>query len=300
METRWIQDFVTLTEVRNFTRAAELRNVSQAAFSRRIQALEQWLDTTLVDRTCYPLRITEAGERFRPAAMALLDQIADTKADVAGQQSGSRLKVALPFALAATRLAGWWRHWCPDPDVQLQVETGNVHDTLQALSEGRVDLVIAYTHASSPALADVSRHDVLRLGSERLQPYTAARDGQPLHAFPGTPAQPVPLLMYAPSVYFARVVDAVLDGTEARVHGFPTVESAMTDVLASMAQEGLGVAWLPDSSFVGGRYPGLVPLGGGRWSIDIDIAAYRVKANSRRVLERTWARLVSTPGDVGR
>jgi len=43
MDTRWFQDFVTLAEVRNFTRAAEIRNVSQAAFSRRVQALEHWV-----------------------------------------------------------------------------------------------------------------------------------------------------------------------------------------------------------------------------------------------------------------
>ncbi len=291
METRWIQDFVTLTEVRNFTRAAELRNVSQAAFSRRIQALEQWLDTTLVDRTCFPLRITEAGERFRPAAMALLDQIADTKAEVAGQQASNQLKVALPFALAATRLAGWWRQWNTDPEVKLDVGTGSVHDTLQALSEGRVDLVICYSHAASPVVADLSRHDTVRMGVERLRPYAANREGQPAYAFPGQAAQPVPLLMYAPSVYFARVVESVLDQAKAPTHGYTAVESAMTDVLASMAREGLGVAWLPDSSFVQGRYPDLVPVGGSEWAIDIDINAYRLKTNNRKVLERIWARL---------
>ena len=54
MDTRWFQDFVTLAEVQNFTRAADMRNVSQAAFSRRIQALEQWLGAKLIDRAAFP------------------------------------------------------------------------------------------------------------------------------------------------------------------------------------------------------------------------------------------------------
>ena len=29
MDTRWLQDFITLSELRNFTRAAEARNLSQ-------------------------------------------------------------------------------------------------------------------------------------------------------------------------------------------------------------------------------------------------------------------------------
>lgn len=36
MDIGWLQDFLTLAETRNFTKAGERRNSSQAAFSRRI------------------------------------------------------------------------------------------------------------------------------------------------------------------------------------------------------------------------------------------------------------------------
>lgn len=62
MDTRWFQDFVTLAEVRNFTRAAEIRNVSQAAFSRRIQALEHSVGAKLIDRSrCLPDATDSSG-----------------------------------------------------------------------------------------------------------------------------------------------------------------------------------------------------------------------------------------------
>ena len=41
---------------------AQLRHVTQPAFSRRIQALEAWAGTDLVDRSSYPTRLTPAGE----------------------------------------------------------------------------------------------------------------------------------------------------------------------------------------------------------------------------------------------
>lgn len=295
METRWIQDFVTLTEVRNFTRAAELRNVSQAAFSRRIQALEQWLGATLVDRSCFPMRITEAGERFRPAAIALLGQISDVKAETAGEQEGHILRIALPFALAATRLAQWWSDWSHGLEVAASIGTGHVLDTMQSLSEGSVDMVICYQHAANPIAPDMSRHEKIVLGTEKVRPYCVADETpqgrRARFTLPGTAQQKVPLLMYAPTVYFSKVVDSAIENAPQALHSTTMVESAMTDVLANMAHKGLGVAWLPDSSLECGRFPDLVLAGDDQWTTEVDIVAYRLRNNGRKVLERVWQRI---------
>ncbi len=40
METKWLEDFVSLAETRSFSRSAQLRHMTQPAFSRRIQALD--------------------------------------------------------------------------------------------------------------------------------------------------------------------------------------------------------------------------------------------------------------------
>ena len=61
METKWLEDFISLAETHNFSRSAALRHVTQPAFSRRIQSLENWLGIDLVDRTSYPTRLTPAG-----------------------------------------------------------------------------------------------------------------------------------------------------------------------------------------------------------------------------------------------
>ena len=46
METKWLEDFVSLAETHSFSRSAQLRHVTQPAFSRRIQALEAWAGFT--------------------------------------------------------------------------------------------------------------------------------------------------------------------------------------------------------------------------------------------------------------
>ncbi len=295
MDTRWIQDFVTLAEVGNFTRAAELRNLSQAAFSRRVQALEHWVGAKLIDRTAFPTRLTAAGERFRTVAIALLDQIADAKAEIGDVPSRNHLRVALPYALATTRLPAWWALWSPDASMSCSVEVGNVHDTVSAFSAGSVDLLICFHQAAHPVQLDKARFERHEIGIELVRPYASKALLESGKAeLPGTALRPVPLLMYSPSVYFARVVETAVEDAPRRMIGFKVLEVEMSDVLGHLAQQGLGIAWLPDSSFQGGRLDDLVTLGDGEWDIGVSIVAYRARSNHRRSVAQVWERLVKS------
>ena len=75
METKWLEDFVSLAETRSFSRSAQLRHVTQPAFSRRIQALEAWAGVDLVDRSSYPTRLTPAGELLHSQALEILGSL---------------------------------------------------------------------------------------------------------------------------------------------------------------------------------------------------------------------------------
>lgn len=68
MELGWLEDFMELAAVRNFSTAAAARHVTQPAFSRRIRALENWIGAALIDRSSYPVRLTNAGRRFSSRA----------------------------------------------------------------------------------------------------------------------------------------------------------------------------------------------------------------------------------------
>ena len=64
MDTKWLEDFISLAETRSFSRSAQLRHVTQPAFSRRIQALEAWAGIDLVDRSSYPRPFMPRRWRF--------------------------------------------------------------------------------------------------------------------------------------------------------------------------------------------------------------------------------------------
>ena len=80
METKWLEDFVSLAETRSFSRSAQLRHVTQPAFSRRIQSLEAWAGTDLVDRSSYPTRLTAAGQVLYEQSLDMLQALQSTRA----------------------------------------------------------------------------------------------------------------------------------------------------------------------------------------------------------------------------
>jgi DNA-binding transcriptional LysR family regulator len=95
METKWLEDFVSLAETRSFSRSAQLRHVTQPAFSRRIQSLEAWAGVVLIDRSAYPTSLTAAGETLYTLALELLQSLHNTRDLVHSQGLAEQDLVAL-------------------------------------------------------------------------------------------------------------------------------------------------------------------------------------------------------------
>ena len=104
MDTKWLEDFVSLAETRSFSRSAQLRHVTQPAFSRRIQALEAWAGIDLVDRSSYPTRLTPAGETVHGQALEILDALQATRNLMRSHQASGQdmIEFAVPHTLAFT------------------------------------------------------------------------------------------------------------------------------------------------------------------------------------------------------
>ena len=80
MDTKWLEDFVSLAETRSFSRSAQLRHITQSAFSRRIQSLEAWAGAPLVDRSAYPTQLTAAGTALYARALDILQSLQSSRA----------------------------------------------------------------------------------------------------------------------------------------------------------------------------------------------------------------------------
>ncbi|SBW12561.1 putative LysR family transcriptional regulator [uncultured Alphaproteobacteria bacterium] len=294
MDIGWLQDFLTVAELGNFTRASQQRNASQPALTRRIQALEAWLGARLIDRSVFPTQLTPEGERFRELAGEILRQVVDARIAVSGQINAQhdRVRVAVPHSLATGRLPQWWRDWASGRALSCQVVAGNVHDTVAAFVSGAADLLVCYHHAHQPIHLDPEQYESVPVAVEYLRPYALAEKAE-RWALPEKGEREIPLLKYSSGSYLGRMVDLIFENAPATLTGTCAFESDMADVLCHMASAGHGVAWLLDCT---ARQAGteLVPVGGGgKWSMPLSLAAYRDRANHRAALNRLWAGLLS-------
>ena len=252
METKWLEDFVSLAETRSFSRSAQLRHVTQPAFSRRIQALEAWAGTDLVDRSSYPTRLTLAGETLYAQSLDMLQGLQSTRAMLRGHTAAGQdvVEFAVPHTLAFTFFPAWVSSLSDKfGPLKSRLIALNVHDAVMRLVEGSCDLLIAYHHDSQPFQLDPGRYELLTLGQELLAPYVKpAADGKPLYSLPGQAGQPLPYLGYAPGAYLGRVVDMLLKQSSTAIHLDRVYETDMAEGLKAMALEGHGIAFLPLSA----------------------------------------------------
>ncbi len=285
METKWLEDFVSLAETRSFSRSAQLRHVTQPAFSRRIQALEAWAGTDLVDRSSYPTSLTPAGETLYAQSLEMLQALQSTRAMLRGHTSAGQdvIEFAVPHSLAFTFFPAWVttlrEKFGP---IKSRLIALNVHDAVLRLVEGSCDLLISYHHPSQPFQLDPERYEMVTLGQEVLAPYVKPdAEGAPLFKLPGRPGQPLPYLGYAPGAYLGRVVDMILKDSSTPIHLDRVYETDMAEGLKAMAMEGHGIAFLPHSAVKKElRARKLVPAVTGDMpalEMTMDLRAYREK-----------------------
>lgn len=251
VETKWLEDFVSLAETRSFSRSAQLRHVTQPAFSRRIQALEAWAGVDLVDRSNYPTRLTSAGETLHAQALEILVALQSARNLMRSHRASGQdvIEFAIPHTLAFT----FFPHWLMElrgrfGSVKTRLIALNVHDAVLRLTEGGCDLLIAYHHASQPLQLSPDRYEMLSLDHETLAAFAKAdARGQPIFRLMAGSA-PVPLLAYASGAYMGHMVEQIIRQMPVAPALETTYETDMAEGLKAMALEGHGLAFLPASS----------------------------------------------------
>jgi LysR family transcriptional regulator, hypochlorite-specific transcription factor HypT len=306
MDTKWLEDFVSLAQTRSFSRSAQLRHVTQPAFSRRIQALEGWAGVDLVDRSIYPTRLTPAGETFLAQANEMLASLQATRNLMRSHQaSGSDM---IDFALPHTLAFAFFPHWLLElrrtfPQLKTRLIALNVHDAVLRLTEGHCDLLLAYDHPSQPLQLSPDRYEMLTLGQETLAPFARAdSEGRPVWRLPGSASAKPPFLSYGSGAYMARLVEHILKTAPQAPQLNPVYETDMAESLKAMALEGHGLAFLPASSVKKDvRARRLAPAGEpGAWELTMDVRIVRERPAPGRGAKAgaaaLWAHLAQSTG----
>lgn len=301
LDLEWLEDFLALAETGNFSRAAEARAIAQPAFSRHIRALEEWVGVELFDRSAHPAALTPAGQRFLPLLETILANLeaARIKARAAHDQAAASLRFAATHVLSLT----FFPRWLVGMESRLQMGpiqtmSDSSHACEDLMLQRRVQFVLCHGHSQAPGRLDDAGYPMLRLAGDVLLPVSApahGAPGQPWHAM--VQERPVPVLAYSEASGLGRIMRARMrtlfsERVEAALpQGVSVVFTAHHAVLLkTMALEGRGVAWLPESLIADELRSGaLVPAGSAEWSLPIEIRLYRQRAEMSPVAEALWA-----------
>jgi DNA-binding transcriptional LysR family regulator len=293
MELKWLEDFVSLAETRSFSRSAEMRHITQPAFSRRIQALEAWLGTDLIDRSVYPTRLTQAGQVFYEQALAMLSQFHEARTLLRGQGGvpDATIDFAVPHTLSLTYFPRWLQHIeARLGRIDTRLRALNVHDAVLSLVEGGCDLVMGYHHPSHPVALDPARYDALTLGTELISPFSSVnKGGRARFTLPAAADAPVPYLSYTANAYLGRMTEVIIATSAVGLFLDKVYETDMAEGLKAMTLAGHGIAFLPHSAVANEMETGtLVRLDRGtratpegQFTLTMEIRLYRDKLASK-------------------
>ena len=300
LETKWLEDFVTLAATRSFSQAAQKRFVTQPAFSRRIRSLEAALGLTLVNRARTPVELTESGQLFLVTARSMVEQLGEVVRhlhNVEGQQ-GEVLQIAAAHSLTLGFFPEWIarlrREGLP---LHTRLVASNVGEAIHALREGACDLILAYYDPDAALQLAPDIFPSLHLGATSMLPVCAVDEaGVPL--FDLDSGQSVPLLAYSAGAFLGRSVNLLL--RQRALRSTTVYETAMADSLKSMAMQGLGVAWVPRLSVTAELARGeLAICGGEHWQVPLEIRLYRCELSRKAAVRLLWRKLKEGAGVEG-
>lgn len=155
LSTRQLEAFLTLAEVRNFTRAARAFHLSQPAFSALIRTLEETVGVRLFDRDKRAIELTVAGTAFELSAMRILSvtRAALREIDDHSNRKLGRAAVALLPSLAASWLPPLLARFAlRHPNVVLEVADHISRPCVEMVLSGSVDFAIVSFAAGDPEL----------------------------------------------------------------------------------------------------------------------------------------------------
>ncbi|ALM52639.1 LysR substrate-binding domain-containing protein [Halomonas huangheensis] len=299
LETKWLEDFVALSNTRSFSASARQRHVTQPAFSRRIRSLEQAVGVTLVDRSTTPIDLTPQGQLFLVTARNVVEQLNESLGHLRGlSMANEALDIVAAHSLALSFFPPWISRLQKGlGELPTRLIAMNVGEAIHVLREGNCDLMLAYYDPYASMQLDAEVFPSFSIGSVKMIPVCLPDEqGKPMFSLEGS--DPLPYLAYTQGAFLGRSVRMLLKNDPLRMRLRTVYETAMAEGLKGMMMQGVGMAWIPDFCLRQELNEGrVVRAGGENWDVPLEIRLYRCSLVHKPGVEKLWRQMMKLPRD---
>ncbi len=294
LELTWLEDGIALADTLNFSRAAAARYVTQPAFSRRIQSLEAWVGTALFERSRRGVYLTKAGEVFckqAPDLIRTLYAIRGETLDAAGHHQPD-VVFAATHALSFSFFPALLRS---NEKIARLGSFRLLSDTLRAcermLTRGEAQFLLCHYHPQMQMALDAEKFLSVRLGEDRLRPYSKVLPGSSAPLWTIGQKKAFPYLSFSNDSGLGRILanSAAINRAKRDMEVVFTSDLAAT--LLAMVRAGDGVAWLPQSLAAPDVDSGKITLATDSHRdlcLPIEIRLYRPATQMAKSVENLW------------
>lgn len=173
MNLRFLETFLWVARLRNFSLAADKLCTTQAAVSNRIATLERELGVRLFERDLRTVNLTSHGQRALPQAEAIMRMVSELERTIAdaGQMRGTVKIGAIDSIVYAwlPRLIERMKTAYPNVAVDLNVDTSL--NLARQIQEGQIDLGLIMGPVVAPHIRNIELcvFDCVWIGAPRLK-----------------------------------------------------------------------------------------------------------------------------------
>jgi DNA-binding transcriptional LysR family regulator len=245
VNTRFVETFVILAQLRSFRATARAVHATPAAISLRIKNLEDELQTELIDRASKEFRLTPAGEYLLSYAKSVVDA---TRNMQTAARKESVIRGRLRLGVIESVVHSWLSHYVkqlnadyPELEIDLAVDKSSVLE--QRLVARELDLVIRVEGINSSEIVSdalaiypvrwIAKKDLLSSRKNGLIQRVLA----------------LPILTFGRGTAPQRVLEEII-ATLANQAGIPATQTRITcspsvAAIVQLVKDGYGVAAIP-------------------------------------------------------
>ena len=245
MNTRFLETFVTLSQLRSFHATARALNATPAAISLRIKSLEDELRTTLVDRSARGFRLTPGGEHLLGYAKTVVAAAAKLQAEALQDNPvQGRVRLGVIETVVHSWLSQFMKQLAVDyPELVIDLSVDMSSVLQKRLVGGEMDIVVR--------VEGIDHREILSTALALYPVQWLARKGllSPRAAGLARRALQHPILTFAqgtqPQVALVEILGAMAVREDIPVEQVRVTCSPSVAAIVQLIKDGYGIAAIP-------------------------------------------------------